>query len=327
MSSTGIVIIGRNEGERLRACFASVARQARADIPVVYVDSGSTDGSVVLARSMGAIVVELDLSTPFTAARARNTGFFKLKALHPDLQFVQFLDGDCELAEGWIAEAERFLNVEPAVVVVCGRRQEKYIGHSVYNLLCDIEWEGRQGPVRSCGGDALIRSSAFEAVGGFRESQIAGEEPDLCARLREAGWQVWFLDFDMSLHDAAIDRFAQWWRRTVRSGHAYAENAYRHRGEKGSHFRRHVLSAILWGGVLPLFVLGTVVAVGPLGLLLLLVYPVQVLRIARRGSRSRRVNLIWASFLMIGKSAELVGVGRFLLGRIRRAQALIIEYK
>ncbi len=73
--------------------------------PLVYVDGGSSDGSVALARALGATVVELDSSLPFTAARARNRGFESILATAPDTKLVQFLDGDCELRTGWIAAA------------------------------------------------------------------------------------------------------------------------------------------------------------------------------------------------------------------------------
>src|SRR5262245_16239994 len=61
----GVVIIGRNEGERLRCCLASVSAQG---LSVVYVDSNSTDSSIELARGMGASVVALDSSRPYSAA-------------------------------------------------------------------------------------------------------------------------------------------------------------------------------------------------------------------------------------------------------------------
>jgi len=44
------VVIGRNEGERLVACLASLGGEIRR---AVYVDSGSTDGSVAAARAAG----------------------------------------------------------------------------------------------------------------------------------------------------------------------------------------------------------------------------------------------------------------------------------
>src|SRR5262245_39089288 len=118
----GVVAIGRNEGERLRRCLASAAGAAR----LVYVDSGSSDGSVALARSLSAEVVELDPHRPFTAARARNEGFARLRAIAPAFEYVQFVDGDCELLPGWIETAAAFLDAHREVAVACGRRRERF---------------------------------------------------------------------------------------------------------------------------------------------------------------------------------------------------------
>jgi GT2 family glycosyltransferase len=190
---------------------------------VVYVDSGSTDGSAEWASSHGASVVELDMNTPFTAARARNAGFERLSELATGLELVQFVDGDCEVAPGWLERAAAALRSNPCRAVVCGRRRERFPERSVYNQLCDMEWDTPVGPTESCGGDAMMRASAFREVGGFRPDLIAGEEPELCFRLRRAGWTVERLDAEMTRHDADMTRFREWWRRAVRSGHAYAE--------------------------------------------------------------------------------------------------------
>ena len=74
----GVVVIGRNEGQRLERCLRSLAQGADK---VMYVDSGSTDGSLQLAANLGVEVLALDMSTPFTAARARNEGFAALHQL------------------------------------------------------------------------------------------------------------------------------------------------------------------------------------------------------------------------------------------------------
>src|ERR1700738_3404233 len=87
----GVVVIGRNEGDRLRRCLESVRGTADR---VVYVDSGSSDNSVAMSRGLGATVVELDLRIPFTAARARNEGFDRLLGEQPALRYVFFVDGD-----------------------------------------------------------------------------------------------------------------------------------------------------------------------------------------------------------------------------------------
>ena len=202
--SIGAIVIGRNEGARLIACLEALAGFA----PLIYVDSGSRDGSVDAAQARGARVVELDMSLPFTAARARNAG---LAVLPNDLELVQFLDGDCVVQEGWLDKAQAFLAQHPDVAVVCGRRREMYPDESVYNAMIDDEWDTPVGEALACGGDALVRVDALRAVEGYREDLIAGEEPELCLRLRQAGWRIWRLDAEMTAHDAQITRFGQWW--------------------------------------------------------------------------------------------------------------------
>src|SRR3954468_10399767 len=154
LARVGVVAIGRNEGERLRRCLESLEPAAR---PTVYVDSGSTDGSPDLARSLGADVVALDLSAPFTAARARNAGFERLLAIAPDVEYVQFVDGDCEVDPAWIPTATAAPDAGPEVAVVCGRRRERFPEGTLYNRLCDLEWDGAPGETDACGGDALMR--------------------------------------------------------------------------------------------------------------------------------------------------------------------------
>jgi len=111
----------------------------------VYVDSGSTDNSVALARREAVTVVELAVPPNFTAARARNAGLAELLADDPDLEFVQMIDGDCEVQRGWIDAALKALRDEPDCALVFGRRRERYPERSVYNALCDDEWNAPIG--------------------------------------------------------------------------------------------------------------------------------------------------------------------------------------
>src|SRR5690606_29957800 len=154
-----------------------------------YVDSGSADGSPELARKLGADVVELDMSIPFTAARARNAGLRRLREIAPHLDYVQFLDADCTLDAGWPGLALIFLSAHPHVAVVGGRRRDRHPESSVYNWLCDREWDQSAGETLACGGDAMMRIWPLQALGGFRDELIAGEEPELCVRMRASGWR------------------------------------------------------------------------------------------------------------------------------------------
>jgi len=320
----GIVVIGRNEGERLVRCLRSCLS---AGGQAVYVDSGSTDGSVAAARELGAHVVPLDLSRPFTAARARNAGFQALRALAPQVRHVQFVDGDCELAPSWLAQAGAFLESHPDVVAVAGRRRERHPEATVYNRLCDIEWNTPVGAARAVGGDAMFRADALARAGGYRDGLIAGEEPELCVRLRAAGGRVWRLDADMTWHDAAITRLSQWWRRTMRSGHAFAEGAALHGDPPERHFVPETRRALLWGAVLPAVLL-LATAWHPVLALGFLVYPVQWLRLGRRLARAGGpIPWTHAAFLILGRFPEAQGALKFRLSAWSGRASGLIEYK
>lgn len=323
-ASLGVVVIGRNEGDRLRRCLESVRRQA--DV-VVYVDSGSTDGSVAMASGLGVTVRPLDLSRPFTAARARNEGLRCLEVAAPVPEFIQFVDGDCEVVDGWLPAAVGFLRSRTDVAAVCGRRRERHPERSVYNLLCDLEWNTPVGEARACGGDVLMRTEALRQVGGYRDELIAGEEPELCVRLRAKGWKIWRLGAEMTLHDAAITRFGQWWTRSVRAGFAYADGVRLHGAPPERHWVREMLSALLWGGGIPLLIALGVALAGPVAVWGLAVYPLQVIRLALRIEGSRKARWSRAFFLVAGKLPELVGVIKSWLLHARGRQAALIEYK
>jgi GT2 family glycosyltransferase len=258
----GVVAIGRNEGDRLRCCLRSTL--ALTPTPtVVYVDSGSTDSSAEFAESIGVHVVHLDTSIPFTAARARNAGFAKLLEVFPLVEFVFLVDGDCEVDASWVPTGTAFLDAHPEVVAVSGTRRERYPERSIYNRLCDLSWRSPAGKARSFGGDVLLRARALQVVGGYNGALIAGEESELCIRLRRAGGTIWHLDTPMTIHDANILRFGQWWRRSTRTGWAYAEGAAMNGAPPERHWVREMRSACFWGGgALAGFGLGTYAALG-----------------------------------------------------------------
>lgn len=339
----GAVLIGRNEGARLIACLDSVV--GRLD-RVVYVDSGSTDGSVAAARARGAEVVILDADVPFTAARARNAGAAALAAGDPEgrIASVQFVDGDCALDPDWIAAAQAVLAAQPKTAVVCGRRRERFPDASIYNRLCDMEWNTPVGEAAACGGDALMRRDAFEAAGGFDPTLIAGEEPELCLRLRRAGWTIRRIDAEMTLHDAAMTRLGQWRRRAERGGWAYAEGAARHGDGPERYNRRAARGVRLWGVWVPAAVAGLsasaavlAAADGPWAAALLAaaavaaLYPLQALRVAlgrrRRFGDPWRHAALYGAFVMLGKIPQAIGAARYAQARRAGAQGALIEYK
>jgi GT2 family glycosyltransferase len=317
------VVIGRNEGERLKLCLTSLADAT----VVVYVDSGSTDGSAQWALEQKAEVVLLDMSMPFTAARARNAGFRRLQEIAPGVSFVQFVDGDCEVSAGWSDIAVSFLMSRTNVAVVTGRLRERYPSRSVYNWLCEREWELPVGAARACGGIAMIRATALRAAGGYREDLIAGEEPELCVRLRATGWTIWRLDTEMAIHDAAMMHFSQWWRRAARGGYAFAHGAYLHGAPPEWHWVWESSRAWLWAILLPLACLASGILFGPWGWVTWIIYPLQLLRQVARNEGGLAERVALGFFQLLARFAEGWGQIRFLRDRLFGRQVTLIEYK
>nr|WP_320165798.1 glycosyltransferase [uncultured Methylophaga sp.] len=325
LSNIGAVIIGRNEGERLIRCIKSLQKDIAN---IIYVDSGSTDGSVQAAMDLRVTTIELDLQKPFTAARARNEGARVLITAHPEIEYIQFVDGDCEVISGWIQRAHTFLQSSPHYAIACGRRRERFPEYSVYNQLCDIEWNTPVGDANACGGDTLIRLSAFQSVNGYSDFLIAGEEPEMCFRMRQQGWKIMRLDADMTLHDAAMTKFTQWWKRHKRAGHAYAESYYLH-GQSQERFRfKEVRSNVFWSLILPMLLILSLLQ--PLMLWLLLVYPLQIMRLTVRDAKKYfplSMSLIVASSNVLSKFPQTLGIMTFYKNFLTGKRQKIIEYK
>lgn len=319
-----LVVIGRNEGERLVRCLKSA--QGKAAV-IVYVDSASQDQSVTNARQLGAQVIELDMSRPFSAARARNEGWQRALQSHPSVEFVQFVDGDCELQPDWMPKARQTLLDNPAVVAVCGRRKERFPEASVYNRLCDLEWNTPVGEALAVGGDAMFKASALVQSGGYRADVVAGEEPELCVRLRQAGGKILRIDADMTLHDANIHMFKQWWTRAKRGGYAYALGAHLHGQPPERHWVKEHRRALAWGLWLPLGIVAAGLIAPTLAAIAALAYPLQVMRMGLRNPTASDVPWRYAIFAVLAKFAEAQGSARFWKERRQGATPTIIEYK
>ena len=287
--------------------------------------SGSVDNSVSKAKQAGVDVVMLDPRTPFTAARARNEGFKRALQLKSSLVYILFIDGDCEVVPGWLEEASNFLDARPDVGVVYGRRAGRHPTQSIYNLLCDIEWDTPIGEAKGCGGDALIRLEALEKVGGYRPDVIAAEDTELCARIRGAGWKIWRLDVEMTVHDAAINRFGQWWRRAVRAGYAFAYVSRLHGASPERLFVWESRRAWLWGILLPLAYLVATFCFSPWGWLIGLIYPLQMIRLSLRNAGPFRQRLWLGMFQVLARFPEGLGQAMFLRDRLFGREAAIIN--
>jgi len=307
--SSGIVVIGRNEGGKLKACFSSLAQKKSI---AVYVDSGSTDQSLEIAQSFGIYTISLDPSRPFNAARGRNEGFAYLVNQYPAMKFTHFIDGDCVLDSGWLQKGTACLEENPEVAVVCGYRRESCPEDSVYNLLCDLEWQGPSGVIDYCGGDFLVRAQLFKETGGFDEKLDAGEEPELCLRIRRLGRRILRLNEPMTQHSAEMKSFGQWWHRNKRCGYAYMSGFKKHGLAKEKFRLREVLSILFWAVGIPLLIFTAAVKSPGWIAWFLLAYTLLFVNIVRSEYQKRgniRNVLLYAFFCILGKFPQALGLG------------------
>ncbi|OUR71111.1 hypothetical protein A9Q78_10510 [Methylophaga sp. 41_12_T18] len=313
----GCVVIGKDEGEKLLNSLKSLSTYCR----LVYVDSASADRSAERARAMGINVVELDMTQPFTAGRARNQGVERLLQEHQNIEFIQFLDGDCELEKSWLTHAVNFMDLNKKHAVVCGQLKEKFPEKSIYNWLCQIEWDTPRGDVHSCGGVALVRVDAFKDIGGFRLGLIAGEEPEMCFRLRSRGWKIKKTNQNMAYHDAEMYKFKQWFNRASRAGYAYAEGSSLHGDSEEKYWVKDTLSIWGWGLILPLFI-SVLCQFSMVFIALTLIYPFQCVRIASSKKELLARRYLWAFFIMLGKFPQAVGLLRFYASKYKDSHEL-----
>lgn len=329
LAEVGGVVIGRNEGELLKPSLESVRA---AGIPLVYVDSGSTDGSPAAARDIGVATVELDSTRPFSAARGRNEGLEEALRRWPGIKYVLFLDGDCVLDPDFpLAAVATFERVADCAIVT-GHLTERHPEASIYNRLCAIEWRSPSGPIENMnglGGIMVARISAVRDVSGFNEEAIAGEEPDFGVRLGLAGYSIIKIDQPMATHDAQMTRFGQWWKRAVRGGHAVAHRYARHGRSRYRDGRRELRSALFWGFALPAATLLLLWPTRGLSLLLLGGYVLLGWRVYRHYARtglSHSDAWLMTRFILCGKFAEFVGILRYCGNRLR-GRFHVIDWK
>lgn len=325
VNQIGVVVIGRNDGARLGDCLRAAGV---GDFPVVYVDSGSTDGSVTLAESFGVRVVVLE--KPFTAARARQAGLAYLLERLPGLEYVQFLDGDCIMDGAWLPVASKYMEACPRIGGISGRRIEQRCEALFYSRLLDIDWDQPAGEAEHVGGDSLLRVAALRQVDGWAGELIAGEDPDISFRMRDQHWQIMRLQDLMTTHDANMHHFSEYWRRAVRSGHAYAEVGFKHRRGAGKRWVWKTIGILFYGMLLPLLSLLGLWRFWPFTLLVGLVYArmfISMVRMCRGRGRNWGLSLAYASLNAICKVANVLGVIKYWWGRARGQRSTLIEYK
>jgi glycosyltransferase involved in cell wall biosynthesis len=325
-----VVVIGRNEGERLARCLESIRQMRAVDgIEIIYVDSASKDGSPELAARYGAHAIVLKSERP-TAALGRNAGWRLAKA-----EFVLFLDGDTILHPDFARAALESMMQDPSIVAVWGHRREIHPEVSIYNRTLDLDWVYAPGFTEFCGGDVLMRRHALEEVGGYDSELIAGEEPEMCRRMRARGYRILHIDHPMTGHDLYMTRWSQYWKRATRAGHAFAEVSRRYRDSDDPSWnadrKRNLIRGVFWLASLAVAVAASVfrLTVLPvaLWLSLLLVLSLRSAWKARWKSSNAVTLLLYGVHSHLQQVPICIGQLRYALDQWRGNRRALIEYK
>jgi cellulose synthase/poly-beta-1,6-N-acetylglucosamine synthase-like glycosyltransferase len=298
------------------------------EVEVIYADSGSIDGSVQLAQSMGARTITLQPERP-SAALGRNAGW---RAANGSI--VLFLDGDTILHPQFVAESlSEFADSE--IAVVWGHRRELYPERSIYIRTLDLDWIYLAGRTPYCGGDALFLRDVLAKVNGFDETLIAGEEPELCRRIAAIGFSILHVDRPMTGHDLAIYRWRQYWKRSTRAGHAFAEVSDRFKATDQSFWteesKRNRNRALFLVGLALMGLSGTIFLRSPWPLLLVcLFFGVIAMRSAwkvRWKSKDVFALALYGIHSHLQQVPIYVGQLQYKINRRRGKRAMLVEYK
>jgi glycosyltransferase involved in cell wall biosynthesis len=330
MPSISVVVIGRNEGQRLARCLESVRRVSGfSNTELIYVDSNSKDGSPELAARYGAQVIVLNAQRT-TAALGRNAGWRAAKG-----EFILFLDGDTILHPDFADAALAPMLQDRSIVAVWGHRREIHPEASIYNRILDLDWVYAPGIAEFCGGDVLMRRSALEEAGGYDAELIAGEEPELCRRMRARGHRILHIDHPMTGHDLQITRFGQYWKHASRAGHAFAEISARFRSSDDKFWdaerKRNLIRGGFWMTSFTVALIASVLVFSALPFLvwlaLLLVMSVRSAWKSRWKSQHLPALLLYGVHSHLQQVPICVGQIRYSLDQKRGNRRTLIEYK
>ena len=328
-AALSVVVIGRNEGQRLARCLESV-RGIRGfrRVQLVYVDSASVDGSPELAAQYDAEVIVVHPERP-TAAFGRNAGW-----RHATEEFVLFLDGDTILHPDFPMAAFNAMATDSKICAVWGHRRELYPEKSIYIRVLDLDWVYAPGIVEACGGDVLMRRSALLEAGGYDDRLIAGEEPELCRRLRARGYSILHIDHPMTRHDLHITRWSQYWTHARRGGYAYAEIADRFQRTEDPFWHADARRGAILGCVLGFSFVVALAASFRYQYLPMAIWSGLFLAVSVRSAWKARWKCNNAmTLLLYGIHSQLqhipilMGQSQFILDKRRGKQRGLIEYK
>ncbi|CAI4032259.1 Glycosyltransferase [Nitrospira tepida] len=225
MLTSSVVVPILNAARTLPACLRALDNLRPSPGEVVLIDNGSTDESLLLAKTYEGeshpFRVQLLSAAPHSASIARNTG---IKAASGDI--ILFTDADCSPAPDWLGRLLESFD-DPKIGAVAGRVSGDpgstlpELFSMLYTLRLPKEaslhdhWTPLQGGYPTA--NLAVRRTVLERLQGFDESvAIYGEDYDLCARLYAAGWRLLYRPEAQVIHHHRTT-----WRAILRQAYGF----------------------------------------------------------------------------------------------------------
>lgn len=209
--AVAIVILNFNGREFLRKFLPSVIQHSQGHA-VVVADNGSTDGSLALVEATFPEVRVIALGQNFGFCQGYNTALRQVRA-----DYFVLLNSDVEVTPGWLAPLLHLLEQNPTVGAVQPKIRSYHQPHCLEyagaaggfldrwgypfcrgRLFEEVEEDrGQYDDVRpvfwASGACLCVRAAVYWELGGLDEDFFAHmEEIDLCWRMQNAGYQVYY---------------------------------------------------------------------------------------------------------------------------------------
>ncbi len=200
MPELSVILISRNQEWNIARLVESVLRERDllGSMDIILVDSASNDQTIEIAARYPITVYKLNPDQRLSAAAGRYVGYN-----HTSGDLVLFLDGDMELCQGWLTQALKVIRSQPEVAVVCGQVVDRPKDYTPQENECTHDAMRNSGGatcVLHGGGASLYRRSVLDKVGTFNPWLYSDEEPELCLRIRHAGYQILRLPRTIAFH-------------------------------------------------------------------------------------------------------------------------------
>jgi GT2 family glycosyltransferase len=213
-----IVIVNYNTASLLKNCLSSIYKNPpKMEYEIIVVDNNSLDNSNEMLREKFKQVRVINNKINAGFARASNQG-----AAQSSGEYILFLNSDTLVCPQSLSKMVEFMDghekagvmgpllISPEEKIIqtswgwhpsfCGEMLQKYFtdenvqqSKMVNALVANCLQKKVRAVAYIVGASLLVRKKAFTESGGFDQNLVFYfEDPDLCYRLRQAGWQIIF---------------------------------------------------------------------------------------------------------------------------------------